>query len=113
MDEGVLREIESIKEFKEMHEFLDDKEFDRLLEVVVKWLRRPDVVPANIENLIVELQAISTKFAIAITLYKGIGSSQPDARYRKDAYYTLRDATDKLVDAMKYISRARQTGVGH
>lgn len=110
MDEGAMKTVEGIKELMAMHEFLDDEEFDRLLEVVVKWLSRPDVMPANIDLLIVELQAISTKFAIAISFYKTIGTKEPDARYRKDAYYTLRDATDKLVDAMKYIVRVRQLG---
>lgn len=112
MDSGALGLVEQIKELKAMHEFLDDKEFDRLLEVVVKWLSKPDVPPNNIDMLIVELQAISTKFAIAISFYKTIGTKEPDARYRKEAYYTLREATNSLVDAMKYLVRVRQLG-GH
>lgn len=110
MDRGILEQVEELRELKAMHEFLQDEEFDRLLEVVIKCLRKPDTLPSNVEQVILELQAISTKFAIYIAFYKNVGTKNDDARKRKDTYYTLRDATNNLVDAMKYVAKARQGG---
>lgn len=110
MDSGILEQVEQLKELNGMHEFLQDEEFDRFLEIVLKCIRKPDVPASNVESLITELQAISAKFAVYLAFYKNVGTSEADARKRKDTYYTLRDSCNSLVDALKYVAKARQGG---
>jgi hypothetical protein len=107
--EDTVKAINSIVEFNEVHQFMDDESVDRALELVVKLIDDPGgVPPERISIIIVELQALSTKFAVLATYYSGIGKDGTNEVKKKNLYFTLRAAIDELVAALKYHQKAGQ-----
>jgi hypothetical protein len=100
--------ISSVSEFVKLSEAIGDPDLDEALSYVVKLIQKPDVPAAAAVRTIVKLEALSAKFAFAQTFYKTFGKSGTDERYKKDVYYTARDAIERLVDALKYIVRANE-----
>ena len=101
--------ISSVHEFVKLSEVVNDPDLDEALAYVVKLIEKPDVPPAAAVRTIVKLEALSAKFAFAQTFYKTFGKSGTEERYKKDVYYTARDAIERLVDALKYIVRANES----
>ena len=83
---------------------MKDKDLDDALELVIKLIMKPDVPSTKAPDLIVRLQALSTKFAVLARYYttfeKGV-----DASKKKNVYYTVSDAINKLVDSLKYSAK--------
>lgn len=100
--------ISSVTEFVKLSEVVNDPDLDEALAYVVKLIEKPDVPPVAAVRTIVKLEALSAKFAFAQTYYKTFGKSGTEERYKKDIYYTARDAIERLVDALKYIVRANE-----
>lgn len=111
-DENPLAIASEIQEFNDLSEFMGDAHVDRVLELVVKLLMKPDVTPAAAPKLIVELQALSTKFAVQAVIYATIHRDKAGTpnNHKKNVYYSTKEALDKLVDALKYSARY---GLGH
>ena len=88
-----------------MHEFLKDEHLDKTMAVVVKLLMNPDVPAAKAPQLIIELQAMSTKFAMLASVYSTIAKDKTGSvnNNKKNIYYSMKESTDKLVDALKYV----------
>lgn len=107
MSENPLELISQITEFNDLHEFMTDEEVDRALELVVKLLmnKGSGISPALAPKLIVELQALATKFAILGTYYQSIGKKGTVEAHKKNVYYTLKDSLSKLVDSLKYVAK--------
>lgn len=82
-----------------MSEYMNDEEFTKTLTTVAKLIVNPDIPPAKATLLITQLQAYSAKFAMLAAWYSHV---KKDDRSRKNMYYAMREATDKLVDALKY-----------
>jgi hypothetical protein len=80
MTDTPLEIISSITEFNDISEFMQDKDLDKALEFVVKLILKPDVPSVKAPELIVQLQALSAKFAILArhytTLEKGTEASK-------------------------------------
>lgn len=105
--EETLEAINSIVEFNAVHNFMEDEQVDRALELVAKLIAAPaDIPPHAISKVIIELQALSTKFAICSTYYSGIGKDGSKERDKKNMYFTLRASVDELVNALKYHQKA-------
>lgn len=107
METNTLELISTITEFNDLHEFMHDEHLDKTLEVVVKLLMNPDVPAAKAPSLIIELQAMSTKYAVLASVYSTIAKDKAGSvnNNKKNIYYTLKEAIDKLVDALKYVVR--------
>lgn len=107
MNPDTIKALNMVVEFNEVHEFMEDEHVDRALELVVKLMTSPDSVPPqHISELIIELQALVSKFAVLATYYSGIGKDTNREVQKKNLYYTLRDTLQELVNALKYHSRA-------
>lgn len=106
-DKNSLELVSIITEFNDLHEFMGDEHLDAALEIVVKLLMKPDVPSAAAPKLIIELQAMSTKFAILASVYSTIAKDKAGTvnNNKKNIYYSLKEAIDKLVDALKYVVR--------
>lgn len=103
LSSDTLELISQITEFNEVHDFMQDDELDKCLAIVVKLIVRMGEVPSvKIPPLIVELQALSTKFAILASYYGNMGKGGTRETHKKNMYYTLKEALPKLVDALKY-----------
>ncbi len=106
-DKNPLELISNITEFNDLHEFMKDEQLDKALEIVVKLLMKPDVPAAKAPQLIIELQALSTKFAILASIYSTIAKDKAGSvnNNKKNIYYSVKESIDKLVDALKYVVR--------
>jgi hypothetical protein len=106
-DKNTLELISDITEFNDLHEFMKDEHLDKVLSIVVKMLMNPDVPAAKAPHLIIELQAMSTKFAIMASVYSTIAKDKAGTvnNNKKNIYYSVKESIDKLVDALKYVVR--------
>lgn len=106
-NKNTLELISEITEFNDLHEFMKDEHLDKVLSIVVKLLMNPDVPAAKAPQLIIELQAMSTKFSVLASIYSTIMKDKAgtDNNNKKNVYYSVKEALDKLVDALKYVVR--------
>ncbi|AXH49213.1 hypothetical protein HWB76_gp189 [Streptomyces phage Blueeyedbeauty] len=107
-DENPLETISTITEFNDLTEFMNDPQLDRALELAIRCIAQPEIAAVKAPKLIVELQAISFKFAVKAVEYATIKKDRAgtENNHRKNVYYSTKEALDRLVDALKYAARA-------
>lgn len=94
--------LNQVHGFNEISEHMQDEELTQTLVLIAKLISKPDV-PASVGvELIVKLQAYSAKFAMLASWYTNV---KKDERAKKNIYYSAKEATDRLVDALKYAVR--------
>ena len=96
--------IEDIKEFNTTNDVMEDEDVTAVLAYVVRLIRSPDVGQLQAPLLVTQLEALSAKFAILSTYYTSIDTGKQN-RGKKNMYYTLKEKTKDLADAVKYIAR--------
>lgn len=108
LSDNDLQLVSQITEFNQIHGFMNDDELDRAMAIVVKLIvNKGKVPPSNAVDLITELQAHSTKFALASVAYATFnsGAARSVEAHKKNVYYTAKEAINKLVDALKITVR--------
>lgn len=102
-----LELISQITEFNDIHEFMRDDELDTAMAIVIKIIAKPDIPVSAATRLIVELQAMSAKFAMMAAYYATIAKDRAGTpnNHRKNIYYSTKEAIDKLVDSLKYAAK--------
>ena len=100
----VIEQISQVTEFNDLSEFMQDEDLDYALGLIIKLITTPDVPSSKAPALIVQLQAISAKFAMQARYYTTFEKGG-DSSKKKNTYYTASDAIDKLVDSLKYSAR--------
>lgn len=110
--ETPLKLVSQITEFNDLSEFMQDEQLDKALETVIKLMVKPNVPAAKAVPLIIELQAMSAKFAIMGKIYETVkaGPAKSDNAHKKNLYKNMNAALDKLVDALKYIPKQGYNG---
>ena len=103
-NENTINLISGITEFNDLSEFMQDKDLDIALDLIIKLISKPDVPSTTAPGLIVKLQAISAKLAIQARYYTTFEKGGDNSK-KKNTYYTAAEAIDKLVDALKYSAR--------
>lgn len=104
MPTNELELTSKITQFNDMHEFMQDPELDRAMEIVVKLImNRGEVPPLKELLLIKELQALSTSFALKAVQYATFdsGAARSEKAHKKNVYFSTKEAINKLVDALK------------
>ena len=104
-DEDVLSLISEITELNDMHDFMEDEHLDKAMAYIIKLIAKPDVPQAIAPKLIVQLQALSAKFAMMSRYYTSYKKTGEKNVTKKNTYYTTKEAIDRLVDALKYSAR--------
>lgn len=104
MNDSIIELVSEITEINEISEFMQDKDLDKAMELIVKLIAKPDVPSAKAPELIISLQALSTKFAVLARYYTSFEKGV-DASKKKNIYYTMNAAIDKLCDALKYSAK--------
>lgn len=102
--EHILETVNRITEINDLSDFLGDRDFDDTMELVIKLITKPGIDPAMAQKLIVKLQALSTKYAVLAVTYSTIKRDKAGTpnNYKKNIYHSLKEALDKLCDALKY-----------
>lgn len=106
MSDNPLEIVSQITEFNDLHEFLQDEDVDRALHLVLKILFEKGSIPATqAPRLIVELQALATKFAIMATYYQTVGRAGNNESHKKNIMFTMKESLTKIADSIKYIAK--------
>lgn len=100
--ETTVELLNKVNGFNEIAEYMQDEELTNTLALVAKLISKPDVPAAVGVELIVKLQAYSAKFAMLASWYTNV---KKDERAKKNIYYSAKESTDRLVDALKYVVR--------
>jgi len=100
-DKPVIELISELTEFNDIKEFMNDKDLDFALDLIIKLIAKPDVPSSKAPDLIVKMQALSAKFAMMSRFYTTFEKGGENAK-KKNVYYTAEEAIDKLVAALKY-----------
>jgi hypothetical protein len=96
--------ISELTEFNDLKEFMNDKDLDFALDLIIKLITKPDVPSSKAPDLIVKMQALSAKFAVLSRYYTTFEKGGDNAK-KKNVYYTAEEAINRLVDALKYSAR--------
>ena len=91
--------LNNIGEFIELTEYMQDEDFTKSLEMIVKMMSQPDVPPAKAAQLIIWCESTAAKFAMLASYHAHIDKSD---RAKKNMYFTARDSMQRLTDALKY-----------
>lgn len=94
--------LNEVSEFNDMAEYMKDEEFTKALALVAKLIANPDIPPAKAQVLLLQLQSYSVKFGMLATWYANVKKTE---RPKKNMYYSMREAVDRLCDALKYTTR--------
>jgi hypothetical protein len=106
-DQTVIDLINEVQEFADIHEFANDPELSEALAMIVKIMMKPDVPASQAPMLIAKLSAMSAKFAVLATWYSTMAKDKAGTpnNVKKNIYYTMKEALDRIVDALKYVAR--------
>lgn len=96
--------VSEITEFNDMKEFMNDKDLDYALDLIIKLIAKPDVPASKAPDLIIKMQALSAKFAMLSRFYTTFEKGGENSK-KKNVYYTAEEAINRLVDALKYSAR--------
>lgn len=94
------------EEFVALSKELEDPDLDKAMMYIAKLIEDPVMTSNSARWAIVQLESVAASFGLKSVQYKTYGKKGVDERYRKDVYYTARDAVRHLVDALKYIVKA-------
>lgn len=92
--------LESIKELKDLNEYIDDADLEEALNTLLKLIAKPDIPHQSLGPLIVKLQAISGKLKVMASVETHLYKKD---RSRKNLLYTVCDVIDANVQALKYL----------
>jgi hypothetical protein len=104
IDKPVIEIINELTEFNDIKEFMNDKDLDYALDLMIKLIAKPDVPSSKAPDLIVKMQALSAKFSMLARFYTTFEKGGENSK-KKNVYYTAEEAINKLVDALKYSAR--------
>ena len=104
IDKPVIEVINELTEFNDIKEFMNDKDLDYALDLMIKLIAKPDVPSSKAPDLIVKMQALSAKFSMLARFYTTFEKGGENSK-KKNVYYTAEEAINKLVDALKYSAR--------
>lgn len=108
MPDSEVELVSKIREFNDLHTFMNDEQLDRAMTLVVKLVMNPEVPSRKAPALIVELQTLATVFAMNAAKYATFqsGPSRSVEAHKKNVYFSMKEALNKLVDALKYAAKA-------
>lgn len=107
MDKTTLELVQQIDEFQAISDLMNDDQLTEVLAMIVKLMVTPDIPPNKVASVIVRLEALAAKFAVLASYYTNIDKTKRD---KKNLYYSVTEATRRLVDALKYMAKDRIYG---
>jgi hypothetical protein len=99
-EETTAEALNGVAEFAELSGYMDDPEFTKALEMIVKVMANPDIPPHKARSLIVWCDALAAKFAMLASFHAHVDKSD---RAKKNMYFTGKESMQRMSDALKYI----------
>ena len=103
MSDNVIELVNEVGEFTEIADYMNDEHLTEVLGLIVKLIGQPDIPATAAIPLIIRLEAMSAKFSMEASYYTNVNKSD---RTKKNLYYSITDASRRLVDALKYTTKA-------
>jgi hypothetical protein len=100
----ILKLISEITELNDIHDYMNDEHLDLALAIIIKLIMNPDVPFGKAPGLIVQMQALASKFQIQARYYTTYEKGT-EASKKKNTFYTAHEAINRLVDALKYSAK--------
>lgn len=97
--------VNDITEFNDLKQQLQDHDVDQAMEIVVKLVTKPNVPPQVAAPLVVQVQALSTKFAFKAKHYMIYNKEGEEAKNKKNTFMTFSAELEKLANALKYLAK--------
>jgi hypothetical protein len=94
--------LESVKELKDLNEYIKDEDLEDALNTLLKLIAKPDVPHQVLGPMIVKLQATSGKLKMMAAVETHIYKTD---RVRKNLLYSMCDVIDTNVQALKYLAK--------
>jgi len=88
---------------KEVKEYMDDEDFGKTLDLVVKIIAKPNVPQQHVAILCTQLEAYAIKFRLMFVGYMSYKKGTTEANMKKNHYKELYTGVDRLVDSLKYL----------
>ena len=102
--EEMLLLISQVTELNDIHEYMQDEHLDLAMALLIKLVVNPDIPYGKAPQLIVQLQALASKFQMQ-SRYWTTYDKGSEASKKKNTYYSATEAINRLVDALKYSAR--------
>lgn len=104
-DKSILQMISDISEFVEIHLYFKDEDVDKALDKLIKLIANPHVPHDKAKPLVVQLQALSSKFALQGKVYMlyDLDITKEEKTRKKNMLLTLSAELEKLSNAVKYL----------
>jgi hypothetical protein len=102
-----LELVAQVDEFQKISDLMNDDDLTDALAVIVKMMLNPDVPPGKVAAQIVRLEAYAAKFHMLASYYTNVDKTKRD---KKNLYYSMDEATRRLVDALKYMAKDKVYG---
>lgn len=102
---NVFEQMSGIMELQQTTEFMEDEHVEKALLKLTNILAAPDISPIKVGKHIVEIEALSSLFAIKAKYYQTLGKDQPGQAHKKNMYYTLHEAFHDLAASLKYLAK--------
>lgn len=102
-----LELVGKVDEFQKISDLMSDDELTEILAVIVKMMVNPDIPPNKVAVTIVRLEAFAAKFSMLASYYTNVEKNKRD---KKNLYYSITEATRRLVDALKYMAKDKVYG---
>ena len=107
-NKSIFEYLSRVDELVHVSDFMESRHLDEAMNTIVKLVSKPDIPPQVAAQLIVQLQAISATCAIRAAYYKNFFSPKAgsDEYKKKNMFYTLHEAINEVVAALKYNIRS-------
>ena len=101
-DFDIIALVNEVAEFVEISDYMKDEHLTEVLGLIIKLISQPDIPASAAIPLVIRLEAMSAKFAMQASYYTNVNKSD---RPKKNLYYSVVEATRRLVDALKYTTK--------
>lgn len=89
----------------ELSQFIEDDDVDKVMELVLKIIDGEIPETSKISFICVRLEAYALKFRTRYSAYMSYKKGTTEANMKKNHYKEIYTGLDRLVDALKYMSR--------
>lgn len=103
--EEILELVSTVSELNDASQFLSDEDIDLALATIIRLIAKPNLPPQVAAPLVVQTQALSSKFAMQAKNIILFGDTREDTKKRKNVFFNVSAELEKLSQALKFLVR--------
>lgn len=102
-----LGAVSEIQDFIDLHAVVEDEELQNAIDIALKCIVNPNIVPATARKAMLQMQAYAFKFKmqglVYMQIHKGLAASKENIK--KNAYFYASEQCHEMAQTLKYLSR--------